>query len=201
MDVKELKRIIRNDFNLYIRNLVIKDTCEKCNTKNNLEVHHTYPLSLMMQETLEVMNIDDVESLSEDEIKTFREIMLGKQIKIKYKTLCVDCHKLIDDHDLLTSRRYTIKELESVKCNKHLAKCVEEGIVSIDCVIPFELNKTYIKEDFMALFKDLKDKNNNNWGIKRIKSELNKNGYEVTQVRKTIKGKRDRYYTITLKNE
>ena len=53
----------------------------------------------------------------------------------------------------------------------------------------------------MALFKDLKDKNNNNWGIKRIKSELNKNGYEVTQVRKTIKGKRDRYYTITLKNE
>ena len=87
MDVKELKRIIRNDFNLYIRNLVIKDTCEKCNTKNNLEVHHTYPLSLMMQETLEVMNIDDVESLSEDEIKTFREIMLGKQIKIKYKNM------------------------------------------------------------------------------------------------------------------
>lgn len=57
-----------------------------------------------------------------------------------------------------------------------------------------------IREDFMALFKDLKDKNNNNWGIKRIKSELNKNGYEITQVRKTIKGKRDRYYTITIKD-
>lgn len=200
MDMKRLKRILRNDFNSYIRNLVIKDTCEKCNSKNNLEVHHTYPLSLMIQETLQTMNIDDVESLSEDNIKTFREIMLGKQIKIKYKTLCEDCHKLIDDHDLLTSRRYTIKELESIKCNKHLAKCVEEGVVRIDCVIPFELNKTYIKEDFMALFKDLKDKNNNHWGIKRIKSELSKNGYEVTQARRSVNRKQSMYYTINLKD-
>lgn len=67
----------------------------------------------------------------------------------------------------------------------------------IDDYIGVEL----IREDFMALFKDLKDKNNNSWGSRKIKSELDKNGYEVTQVRKTIKGKRDRYYTITLKNE
>lgn len=58
MNIKELKRIIRNDFNLYIRDLVIKDTCEKCNTKENLEVHHTYPLSLMIQETLNAISID-----------------------------------------------------------------------------------------------------------------------------------------------
>lgn len=200
MDIKELKRIIRNDFNSYIRNLVIKDTCEKCNAKKNLEAHHTYPLSLMMQETLKAMNIDDVESLSEDNIKTFREIMLGKQIKIKYKTLCIDCHKLIDDHDLLTSRRYTIKELESVKCNKHLAKCVEEGVVNIDCVIPFELNKTYIKDDFMNLFKILKDKDSNSWGIRRIKRNLNKYDYEIIQIKKRAKGKHHTYYTIKLKD-
>lgn len=200
MDMKRLKRMLRNDFNSYIRNLVIKDTCEKCNAKKNLEAHHTYPLSLMIQETLEVMNIDKIENLSEEDIKTFREIMLGKQIKIKYKTLCKDCHKLIDDHDLLTSRKYTIKQLESVKCNKHLAKCVEEGIVSIDCVIPFELNKTYIKDDFMALFKNLKDDHNETWRIRRIKSQLNKNGYEVTQVRKRVKGKHHTFYTIKLKD-
>lgn len=199
MDIKELKQIVRSDFNYYIRDLVIKDTCEKCNVKENLEAHHTYPLSLMMQETLEVMNIN-VESLTEDEIKTFREIMLGKQIKIQYKTLCTDCHKLIDDHDLLTSRRYTIKELESVKCNKHIAKCVEEGVVNIDCVIPFELNKTYIKDDFMNLFKVLKDKDNHFWGIKRIKRILNECGYEVTQVRRSVKRKQNMYYTIKLKN-
>lgn len=200
MNMKELKRIVRNDFNSYIRDLVIKDSCEKCNTKENLEAHHTYPFSLMIQETLEAMNIDNVENLSEDEIKTFREIMLGKQIKIQYKTLCADCHKSIDDHDLLTSRRYTTKELESVKCNKHLAKCVEEGVVNIDCVIPFELNKTYIKDDFMNLFKVLKDKNNHFWGIKRIKRNLNKNGYEVIQIRKHIKYKQNMYYTIILKD-
>lgn len=199
MEMKELKRIIRNDFNLYIRNLVIKNTCEKCNTKENLEAHHTYPLSLMMRETLETMNVD-VENLTKDDIKVFREIMLGKQIKIKYKTLCEHCHKLTDDHDLLTSRRYTIKELETTKCNRHLARCVEKGIINIDCVVFFELNKTYIKEDFMALFKVLKDKGNASWGIRKIKRVLNKNGYEVTQVRRSVNRKQSMYYTIKLKD-
>lgn len=57
-----------------------------------------------------------------------------------------------------------------------------------------------IKEDFMALFKDLKDKNNNHWGIRKIKSELTKNGYEVSQATKSVKGKRSTYYTITMKD-
>lgn len=66
----------------------------------------------------------------------------------------------------------------------------------IDDYIGVEL----IKEDFMALFKDLKDKNNNNWGIKRIKSELNKNGYEVEQCRRTVNRKKHQFYTIKLKD-
>lgn len=57
-----------------------------------------------------------------------------------------------------------------------------------------------IKEDFMSLFKDLKDKNNNSWGIKKIKSELCKNGYEVTQVRRSVNRKQSMYYTINLKD-
>lgn len=66
----------------------------------------------------------------------------------------------------------------------------------IDDYIGVEL----IKEDFMALFKDLKDKNNNSWGVRKIKSELTKNGYEVSQVNKSVKGKRSTYYTITIKD-
>lgn len=66
----------------------------------------------------------------------------------------------------------------------------------IDDYIGVEL----IKEDFMALFKDLKDKNNNHWGIKRIKSELSKNGYEVTQARRSVNRKQSMYYTINLKD-
>ena len=57
-----------------------------------------------------------------------------------------------------------------------------------------------IKEDFMALFKDLKDKNNNNWGIKKIKRQLDENGYEVTQVRRSVNRKQSMYYTINLKD-
>lgn len=65
----------------------------------------------------------------------------------------------------------------------------------IDDYIGVEL----IKDDFMGLFKDLKDKNNNSWGIKQIKKQLNENGYEVTQVRRSVKRKQNMYYTINLK--
>lgn len=57
-----------------------------------------------------------------------------------------------------------------------------------------------IKEDFMDLFKDLKDKNNHSWGIKKIKSELDKNGYEVEQCRRTVNRKKHQFYTIKLKD-
>ncbi len=57
-----------------------------------------------------------------------------------------------------------------------------------------------IKEDFMNLFKDLKDDHNDSWGIRKIKSELNKNGYEVTQVRRSVNRKQSMYYTIKLKD-
>ena len=69
---------------------------------------------------------------------------------------------------------------------------------------PFSFLDEYIgvelvKEDFMNLFKDLKDKNGNAWGIRKIKSELEKQGYEVSQVRRCVNRKENRYYTITLK--
>lgn len=66
----------------------------------------------------------------------------------------------------------------------------------IDDYIGVEL----IKEDFMALFKDLKDKDNNSWGIRRIKKQLNECGYEISHVNKSVKGKRNTYYTITIKD-
>ena len=50
----------------------------------------------------------------------------------------------------------------------------------------------------MNLFKDLKDKNGNAWGIRKIKSELEKQGYKITQNRKSIKGKKNQYFTITI---
>lgn len=66
----------------------------------------------------------------------------------------------------------------------------------IDDYIDVEL----VKEDFMGLFKDLKDSHNNPWGIRKIKSELDKNGYDIDQCRRTVKGKKYQFYTIKLKN-
>lgn len=73
----------------------------------------------------------------------------------------------------------------------------------IDEERPFSFLDEYIgvelvKEDFMNLFKDLKDDHNNSWGIRKIKSELDKNGYTLKQNRKSIKGKKKQYFTITI---
>lgn len=62
------------------------------------------------------------------------------------------------------------------------------------------INVELVKEDFMSLFKDLKDSHNNPWGIRKIKSELDKNGYDIDQCRRTVKGKKYQFYTIKLKN-
>ena len=75
----------------------------------------------------------------------------------------------------------------------------------IDDDRPFSFIDDYVgvelvKEDFMNLFKDLKDSHNNTWGIRKIKSELDKNGYDIDQCRRTIKGKKYQFYTIKLKN-
>lgn len=94
----ELVQYLRSDFTNYIRSSFIKNKCEICQSKNNLELHHVKQFSESLQETLQLLNLDyrnDIDLYSKEELYLIRLIMLGIQTKGEYKTLCNNCHKKI----------------------------------------------------------------------------------------------------------
>ena len=122
---KELKKILRTDYVYYIRPLVIKDKCKSCGCEENLVVHHDKEFSILLDETLEELNLYKLE-FNEDEVAIIRTHMLGKQIQIKNITLCNKCHtelhknkggfsstgKYIDINKIKEMKRKKEKEIE-----------------------------------------------------------------------------------------
>lgn len=90
----DIQTYLRPYFTGNIRPIFIKEKCEKCGSTENLELHHVTQHSLLVMETLKDLNLDykDSTEYTELELKNIINIMLGKQIRIRYKTLCLTCH-------------------------------------------------------------------------------------------------------------
>lgn len=96
-----LKKLLRSDFENNIRSKLIKDRCEYCGDINNLHLHHVDMFKDLMKETLSELNLKelDTKEYNDSELTIIRDVMLGKQIKIKYITLCDKCHKKLHSND------------------------------------------------------------------------------------------------------
>jgi hypothetical protein len=98
----ELRKYLRNDFSKYIRNKLIKDKCEYCGEMNDLHLHHVDMFAELLNETLDELDLKELDThdYSNKELMLIKNVMLGKQMKIEYVTLCKDCHtKVHDDID------------------------------------------------------------------------------------------------------
>lgn len=105
-----IEQYLRNDFSNIIRKLFLKDRCETCGTSNNLELHHETQFIVLLYETLDDLNLDykdDISEYTEEQLKLISNLMIGKQMKIKYTTLCKQCHSKID--------KVRIKQYDSFK--------------------------------------------------------------------------------------
>ena len=97
-----IQELLRQDFANYIRPAFIGCKCEKCGKSKQLELQHVYRFYDMLKDTLEEFNLEYKENsldYSDDEIKKIRQEMLSKQQKSEYKTLCKECHGLIDQEE------------------------------------------------------------------------------------------------------
>ena len=92
MSFDELKTILRNDFMYYIRESHLKSECECCGDITDLEVHHITLFSDMLAQTLDDLKLSRDDEFTEKQIDIIKDIMLGKQVKCKYLTLCKKCH-------------------------------------------------------------------------------------------------------------
>lgn len=96
----KLEEYLRNQYSNYIRPLYIKSYCESCGANDNLELHHIKQFSEILKETLEELNIsyyDDIKAYTDNQIELINYVMLGKQLKCNYLTLCSKCHD--DEHN------------------------------------------------------------------------------------------------------
>lgn len=144
MNLDELKKILRGDFAYIIRDVLIKDKCEICGSDDKLELHHTKPFSILLEETLEELNID-LNKIDDIKLDMIKNIMIGKQIRHKNITACKKCHlnihkeehrsfsNIVDDYyKSAGKKRIMKKQQEKIKADNiqsYLANMVHNKIV------------------------------------------------------------------------
>lgn len=93
LSIKDLKTKLRSDFSNHIKLLFIENECEFCGSKENLELHHNHPkFSQLLNDTLDELGFIDKKIFNSKEVKLISNILLGKQLKSNYLTLCDKCH-------------------------------------------------------------------------------------------------------------
>jgi hypothetical protein len=119
----KLRKYLRHDFEDNIRNKLIKEKCDYCGEMNNLHLHHVDMFSELLNETLLELELEELDThdYTKKELNLIRNVMLGKQIKIQYVTLCEDCHRKV--HDDITKNNYynpygSYIQLDMQKINK-----------------------------------------------------------------------------------
>lgn len=119
----DLRKYLRHDFTDNIRNKLIKDKCEYCGEMNELHLHHVDMFTELLEETLLELELEELDTheYTKKELNVIRNIMLGKQIKIQYVTLCGDCHRKIHN-DIAKNNYYnsygSYIQLDIIELNK-----------------------------------------------------------------------------------
>ena len=182
MDIRSLKRELRSDFNNYIRDLVIKNKCENCESSEKLIVHHSTPFVTLLNETLIELGLKDNKYFNEEEVKIIRNIMLGKQIRNKSVTLCDKCHK--EFHKL-----YPVDTIFKIVNDKE-----EEKVIELDLNWKNTLDEFIDKTLDMRLYKEHR---NILIRICNVKDDHGRRQRSISNIRSYIESNTD--YTITSK--
>ena len=115
----KLEQYQRVKFLTYIRPLFIKNKCEVCGKTNDLELHHEEQFIILLKNTLDELSLEYLEDTSmytEKQLKTITDLILGKQLQIKYATLCKRCH--IDIHNIQGKEKLFFKAKKVIDINR-----------------------------------------------------------------------------------
>lgn len=92
----KIQTLLRNDFSRCIKPFVREEQCEKCGCKDDLSVHHSIKFDTLLKETLDELGLPllkEGNDYTQEELSLIRKKMKGKQMQIKYHTLCKSCHE------------------------------------------------------------------------------------------------------------
>ena len=142
----KLQEKLRSDYTNYIRPLFIKNKCDLCGDTEDLELHHIEQFDSMLRETLKELNLqyyDTIESYTDIQKQLIRNIMLGKQVRCKYNTLCSKCHSKAHNGEQ-AKEYYNIKAIK--KENEHKKYINDVIIPYLETIVGKRLHKEERKE-------------------------------------------------------
>ena len=102
-----LRQLIRQKFNSRIKPVFIGDECERCGKKEGLQLHHCCFLHIITNNVINYLRIEEKDSLEEYDEETIYKVVsciMFEHLKIRYKTLCAECH--MKEHEECTSDRF-----------------------------------------------------------------------------------------------
>lgn len=151
----ELTLYQRNKFAHYIIPLVKKERCEICSSAQGLEVHHDKLFIETLSETLDELNLPykDTNEYSYYELELITNIMIGKQIRQNYYTLCKKCHFQYHELEKTKSVGSIIRNNLKEDARKHYEETVIKPYLD-SCI-----GKELAKEDQIKLVEllDIRD--------------------------------------------
>ena len=89
---QKLRLDLANKWTKYVR----KDTCEICGSTENLDLHHEIPFTVLLEETLNDLNLEynqNIEFYTEEQLMLIEQLFIGKHYYYNaHLTLCKRCH-------------------------------------------------------------------------------------------------------------
>lgn len=190
MEIKELTRILRNDYASKIRPLLIKDKCEICGADEELELHHKTQFALLLDKALGDLHIV-INVIGEEELEKIRNYMLGLQLTNDNITLCKHCHreghKLNEESNRIRNEKQFIGTMKRQLEKEHKRKIYEETILKpyLESIVDKGLGKEE-KEELIEKI-DYKVDGHQKRSYSQLNSYLNTLGYSVISKRKKVK--------------
>lgn len=141
-----LRKLIRSKFNSRIKPLFIADCCEECGSTEDLQLHHCCYLCIIVNNILNYLEIEEKETVqdyTEEELYLITSCIMNEHLKVKYKTLCKDCHTKEHSHCVSdpfvgcgsayfkTTWDLTPKQLEYLDINLNKKRYGKDNIIEI----------------------------------------------------------------------
>jgi len=200
----ELKQYLRSILTIKLIPLVRKNQCEVYNNIDNLEVHHVKRFSIILEETLQELNLEykDIKVYNENQLKLITNIILGKHLQIEYLTLCENCHAEI--HLIEDGGTYNIGE--GFKLHYEKLKFIKEiynknKVEELKKYLPTIINKKLFRDDKKELvnkvnLKDLRGRDQKSITLLNKYLDNNKINYTIISLATKDKNKSIRYWKI-----
>lgn len=185
---------LRAEFNNHIRPIKINNQCEFCGSCDDLHLHHIDTFSNLLDETLEDLKINIYsENFTDSEVENINNIMLGKQLKSRFVTLCKNCHKEVHKDGYIKARD-RLKPKTPKIINAEEIKILEEYLKGL-------IGKKLYKEEKEELINkiNLRVDGHQQKSISKLNGYLEKLGipYRI----KSDKNKSTRYWIILIIDE